>query len=721
MQLDIQVNIIINKIIYLYRRFGFTFTTDLTHLHFTINVPLKAYSEAGLMEGVSCFITSKIPSMKILFSLQLPLLRPFLPISFSDITSRTSYYSTKTNFMKRVCLLLTWTLIFVMAANAQSPQALPFQGVARDSNGTLLASQAIGLRITIHEGSPTGSTDYQERDSVVTNNLGLFTLAIGQGTVLSGTFSSINWSSGTKYVQVELDPTGGTSYSNMGTSQLQSVPFALYALNSASIAQPSSQVAYGAGSSITSDAGFTRTTSASHVTKIKSTTGAYYYSLGLGDSLTAESTGYSLTFPSCNMVYGDTQNNFQMIMGMGNLPTAGVTELGYLNLSDSAGNSASIDFGNIGSNGPSVLMSASSASQPTAGGGINLLSKELDLFWRHDNLHQDTVYLENWISIDSTGIRLGHIVNNTTTYLRWPISVGSSGQVLTTDGSNTLSWASLSGSSWGLTGNSGTTVATNFIGTTDSTNLEGKANNSLAFYIGLGNKNSLFGSRAGYSVSTGGNNTGTGYHALYSTTTGNSNSASGLYALYSNTTGYNNVAVGDSALLTNTTGNSNTGIGYHADVNAGTYNNSTALGANSTVTASNQIVFGNSVTKWLVNGIGWVMPAGQGAASSVLTNDGSGNLSWGNGSKPVVMDSVATGTVTITLANNSTCIVKATGTIPSVTLSFPAGVNNDEITIIFEVEVTTLTTGGTGNSTVVLPATRKGTSRTFKNLNGRWY
>jgi len=171
--------------------------------------------------------------------------------------------------MKRVCTLLTCTFIFVMAANAQSPQALPFQGVARDSNGTLLASQAIGLRITIHEGSPTGSTDYQ-------------------GTVLSGTFSSINWSSGTKYVQVELDPAGGTSYANMGTSQLQSVPFALYALNSASIAQPASQVAYGAGSSITSDAGFTRTTSASHVTKISSTAGKYYYSLGLGDTVTAD-------------------------------------------------------------------------------------------------------------------------------------------------------------------------------------------------------------------------------------------------------------------------------------------------------------------------------------------------------------------------------------------------------------------------------------------------
>ncbi len=62
-----------------------------------------------------------------------------------------------------------------------------------------------------------------------TNQLGLFSLAVGGGTVLSGTFANINWGTGDKYLQVEMDPAGGTAYTNMGTSQLLSVPYALFA------------------------------------------------------------------------------------------------------------------------------------------------------------------------------------------------------------------------------------------------------------------------------------------------------------------------------------------------------------------------------------------------------------------------------------------------------------------------------------------------------------
>ncbi|MBK7853067.1 MAG: hypothetical protein IPJ66_18605 [Bacteroidetes bacterium] len=66
---------------------------------------------------------------------------------------------------------------------------------------------------------------------MATNSLGLFSANIGQGVVVSGTFATIDWESGAKFMQVEMDVTGGSSYVTMGTQQLMSVPFALNAAN----------------------------------------------------------------------------------------------------------------------------------------------------------------------------------------------------------------------------------------------------------------------------------------------------------------------------------------------------------------------------------------------------------------------------------------------------------------------------------------------------------
>ncbi|MBK7096368.1 MAG: hypothetical protein IPH57_15450 [Saprospiraceae bacterium] len=121
-------------------------------------------------------------------------------------------------------------VIFVQIIIAQAPQGLNYQAVARDASGKLLDNQAITVRITIIQGSAAGTEVYAETHSKTTNTLGLFTLTIGQGTItVPGTaFTSIDWSAGVYFLQVELK-IGGGSYTNMGTSQLLSVPFALYA------------------------------------------------------------------------------------------------------------------------------------------------------------------------------------------------------------------------------------------------------------------------------------------------------------------------------------------------------------------------------------------------------------------------------------------------------------------------------------------------------------
>ena len=132
-------------------------------------------------------------------------------------------------FILAICMFTAFGLM------AQVPQQVNYQAVARNSSGAVLASQAISVRFTILDVSPTGTPVYQETYSVTTNQFGLFTCALGAGIqVGSNTFAGINWGTNSKYLQVEIDPTGGSTYTSMGTTQLNAVPYALYAATSGS-------------------------------------------------------------------------------------------------------------------------------------------------------------------------------------------------------------------------------------------------------------------------------------------------------------------------------------------------------------------------------------------------------------------------------------------------------------------------------------------------------
>jgi hypothetical protein len=126
-------------------------------------------------------------------------------------------------------------LIYVtFSLYAQAPQKLSYQFVVRNASGALVVNHAAGIRISVLQGSASGTVVYQETFNVITNANGLATIELGNGTPVSGTFSSINWASGTYYLRTETDPAGGTSYSISGTSQLISVPYALHAKSAAS-------------------------------------------------------------------------------------------------------------------------------------------------------------------------------------------------------------------------------------------------------------------------------------------------------------------------------------------------------------------------------------------------------------------------------------------------------------------------------------------------------
>ena len=124
-------------------------------------------------------------------------------------------------------VLLIWSSIF--PAQAQAPQGINYQAVARDADGNPLSNQNISLRITLTNGY-AGPLVYQETQSVTTNEFGLFTLVLGTGNTAGQIFSMINWPFISPWLQIEIDPTGGSNYTNMGTSQLLSVPYAFYAL-----------------------------------------------------------------------------------------------------------------------------------------------------------------------------------------------------------------------------------------------------------------------------------------------------------------------------------------------------------------------------------------------------------------------------------------------------------------------------------------------------------
>jgi hypothetical protein len=106
---------------------------------------------------------------------------------------------------------------------------MSYQAVIRNALNALVTNQAVGMQISILQDSVSGTAVYVETQTPNTNANGLVSIEIGSGTIVSGTFSAINWANGPYFVKTETDPTGGTSYSITGTSQLLSVPYALHA------------------------------------------------------------------------------------------------------------------------------------------------------------------------------------------------------------------------------------------------------------------------------------------------------------------------------------------------------------------------------------------------------------------------------------------------------------------------------------------------------------
>jgi hypothetical protein len=156
---------------------------------------------------------------------------------------------TRINNLSLAVIITIISMLIGSSVFAQSPEAFKYQAIARDAGGNVLANQNVSLKISILKTSDTGTPVYVETHTVTTNSFGLINLNIGTGTLVSGDFSTIDWANDKYYLKVEMDPAGGTSYQAMGTSQLLSVPYALYAKSTGNITEAdpifTNSVAYG--------------------------------------------------------------------------------------------------------------------------------------------------------------------------------------------------------------------------------------------------------------------------------------------------------------------------------------------------------------------------------------------------------------------------------------------------------------------------------------------
>lgn len=225
-------------------------------------------------------------------------------------------------------------LLFTAAVWAQAPQAINYQGVARNASGIAYAGQQINVRLSIHTGTPDGNIEYSETRSVTTNQFGLFTVQIGGAgaSAIQGNFTSINWAVGSKFLQTEIS-VNGQQYANLGTTQMMSVPFSLHSNESKDLIFPFSKSIGTAGNmfSLTND----NASSSSNTIKSTAVGGRAFYgsaTTGVGGFFLSNSgTGIYGESNSGTAIWGESPNG-NGIMGISNnVNGIGVTAINNVN------------------------------------------------------------------------------------------------------------------------------------------------------------------------------------------------------------------------------------------------------------------------------------------------------------------------------------------------------------------------------------------------------
>ena len=321
--------------------------------------------------------------------------------------------------MKKALTLLVLAFL-ALGLFSQTPQSIAFQGVARDSFGVILQSQSLTLRITLHDSIPTGPVVYQETQTVTTDNLGLFTLSIGLGSSGSYSFASIPWGSSPMFVQLELNLAGAT-YVNLGTTQLQSVPYVLYGSGGSGASQPTGQIPYGNGRGLISDPGFTRDSATGEIVLLIMPSGQ------TGTYEKIDSDGFLI-------IHENSTQNKLAILGVGNPHNMAPQLDTMMVIAGIADFDSNLIYGLYSHADSTELITNDPSHGATHGDyglvGCSKFSSYLDASYNNGNSL-------NSLTVDSAG---AHWQYNSADQYTLPLADGTSGQVISTNGSGVLTW-----------------------------------------------------------------------------------------------------------------------------------------------------------------------------------------------------------------------------------------------------------------------------------------
>ena len=298
--------------------------------------------------------------------------------------------------------------------NAQSPSKFSYQSILRDSKGSLLVNQTVGIQFTILKGSSKGTTEYVENHIVNTNENGLVSLIIGEGKT-TDRLTDINWGDGEFYLLSEIDLSGGSNYTISITTPLISVPFALHA-NTATIADSligggSKYVDLITNQTIDGDKTFNSDLLVNGITLGKGG-GDQISNTAIGNlALYSNTTGYSNTANGYGVLYYNTTGNENTANGKGALQynTAGSsnTANGMLAL-----NRNTLGVGNTAS-GCAALYSNITGGRNTASGSKALYSNTTG---NYNTANGIKALYSNTTGYNNTATGFEALLNNTTGY-----------------------------------------------------------------------------------------------------------------------------------------------------------------------------------------------------------------------------------------------------------------------------------------------------------------
>ena len=494
--------------------------------------------------------------------------------------------------MKKFFLSLLFT-VAAIALWAQAPQRFNYQAVARNEVGEVLANQDVAFRFSILQGGENGSVVYSETQGLSTNAFGLVNTSVGSGIVESGNFSTIDWGSGTYFLRVELDPSGGNAYTLIGANQLLSVPFALHAGNNTPGPQgaqgPAGPQGPAGATGPQGPAGPTGATGAVGPQGPAGPAGATGATGPAGPAGPAGATGPAgpQGLPGSANAWGLT----------GNASTNPNTNfIGTTDNQDIVFKRNNVRAGVIGANNVALGSNALATTTPGT-----------------DNVAFGREAMQNANTTDAVAIGLSALKSTT-------------GQENTAVGAYALS-NNLSGTGNTALGKYALTSNTTGFGNiaigveAGSNNQTGSSNISIGYaassYNTAGSSSIAIGQSALF-FNQSSEMTAVGVGSLAANTTGTTSSAFGFQALAANTTGSGNTAFGHSVLAINTAGGANTAMGSSALRNLNNAYNNTAIGWD----AASSITTGGDNTA-----------VGSGALSAITThrwNTAVGNLALAN-------------------------------------------------------------------------------------------